>query len=152
MTRTHVNAIIASARRWGHRVCRSAEAGLSLLEVLISTAVLTTGLVGVAHLMAISVSMDTDARLVTNATEQAQAKIDELMKTSFTAAGLQISTRDTLAANVPNYFDSPAQSVTRRWQVTAGPAGTRRLTVRVLDSRARLAGRTTELTTVVRQW
>jgi hypothetical protein len=96
--------------------------------------------------------MDTDARLVTNATEQAQAKIDELMKTNFTAPQMQIATRDTLAANVTNYFDLPGRSVTRRWYVTAGPAGTRRVTVRVLDTRARLSGRTTELTTVLRQW
>jgi prepilin-type N-terminal cleavage/methylation domain-containing protein len=133
-------------------VWRSADAGFSLMEVLISTAVLTTGLVGVAHLMAVSVSMNTDSRFVTNATEQAQAKIDELMKSNFTAPSLQISATDTLAANVTNYFDTSGPNVTRRWRVVAGPSGTRTVTVRVLDTRARLSGRTTEITTMLRQW
>jgi Tfp pilus assembly protein PilV len=120
--------------------------------VLVATLVLVVGLVGVAQLLAVSMLMNTDAREATRSTEQAQMKVDELMKTSFTAPSVQINMADTLSSNVTNYFDTPAADVIRRWQVTAGPSDTRTVTVRVLSSRARKYGRSIEMTTRIRRW
>jgi Tfp pilus assembly protein PilV len=128
------------------------DGGFSLIEVVFATFVLVTGLVSVAQLLPVSVMMNTDARYATHATEQAQAKIDELIKTNFNAPALQVNTADTLSSNVANYFDTPAPGVTRRWQITAGPSDTRTVTVRVIDTRALRYGRRTQLTTIVRQW
>jgi Tfp pilus assembly protein PilV len=120
--------------------------------VLVATLVLVVGLVGVAQLLAVSMLMNTDAREATRSTEQAQMKVDELMKTSFTAPSVQINTADTLSSNVTNYFDTPTAAIIRRWQVTAGPSDTRTVTVRVLSSRARKYGRSIEMTTRIRRW
>ena len=130
----------------------SDDAGFTLVEVLIATLVLVVGLVSVAQLLAVSVVMNSDARSATSATQQAQTKIDELMKASFTTPAVQINAADTLSSNVANYFDTPAAGITRRWQVTAGPSNTRKVTVRVLASRGRLYGNKVEMTTIIRQW
>jgi prepilin-type N-terminal cleavage/methylation domain-containing protein len=128
------------------------DAGFTLVEVLIAMLVLVVGLLSVAQLLAVSIVMNSDARSATSATLQAQTKVDELMKTSFTAPMVQINAADTLSSNVANYFDTPTAGITRRWQVTAGPSGTRTVTVRVLAARGRVYGRSVEMTTRIRQW
>ena len=129
----------------------SGAAGFSVVEVIVGMLVLMIGLVGVAQLLAVSIFMHADAREATTATGFAQAKIDQLMKLNFTAPEVQLA--GSLTSDVANHFDTPAQSVTRRWSVANGPAaGTRLVTVRVLNARARRYGRQIDLTTVVRQW
>ena len=121
---------------------------------MISTLILTIGLVAMAQLLGIATVMHADAREASTATQLAQAKIEELMKLNLsTAAAVQITGSDSLATNVTNYFDVPQTAITRRWRVAAGPAAnTRLLTVRVVNTRARQYGRQVELTTMLRQW
>lgn len=140
--------------RSSSRKASSGEQGFSLVEVLISMLILTTGLVAMAQLMGVTAIMHMNAREATRGTQLAQAKIDELMKQNMTTSpAVQINAADTLAADVANYFDTPAESVTRRWRVQAGPApNTRILTVRVLNARSRQYGSRIELTTLLRQW
>ena len=128
-------------------------AGFTLVEVMVAMLVLIVGLVGVAQVLAVSLLMHADAREATTATQQAQAKIDELMKANFTLPSLQLAGPESLTGNVNNHFDTPAPGITRRWRVENGPAvNTRLLTIRVLDSRARRYGGQIDLATVIRQW
>jgi Tfp pilus assembly protein PilV len=133
---------------------RRGDGGFSLVEVLVSTLLLTTAFVAMAQLLGISTVMHTDAREASTSTQFAQAKIDELMKLNFTTdAAVQVTAVDTLSANTANYFDQPRQGVTRRWVVTAGPtADTRLLRVRVVNKHARQYGSDIRLTTMLRQW
>lgn len=115
--------------------------------------VFVIGLTAVAQLLAVSLTMHADAREATTDTQQAQGKLDELMKLSFTAPSVQISGANSLTSNVADHFDAPAPSLLRRWRVVDGPAaGTRLVTVRVINDRARQYGRQIDLTTVIRQW
>ena len=132
------------------------ERGFTLIEVLVCTLILTTGLVAIAGLLLVTTQMQISAREVTRSTRLAQSKIDELMKLNFaTAAAVQVTPvgTDSLAANVANYFDTPGANVTRRWIVQAGPAtNTRILTVRVVNLGAQQYGRQVDVTTLMRQW
>lgn len=139
--------------------CSSAAArddrGFSLAEVLISMVIMMVGLVAVAQLLAVSVQTHLLGRRTSEASLLATTKLEDLSKLNHTtAAAIQISPNppDTLAANVANYFDQ-VDGYTRRWQVTAGPADTRRVTVRVLPPANRQPWlKTVEVTSIVRPW
>ena len=134
------------------------ETGVTLVEVLIATVILTVGLVAGAQLLWISIQMHQLAAETTDATRLANAKLEELMKLNFAAdPAIQITPvgLDPLTQNVPNYFDVPVAGVyTRRWLVQAGPTATTRLvTVRLVpDQTDRRTAKSVDLTTVVRQW
>ena len=132
------------------------ERGFSLVEALVAMVVITLGLVSMAQLMAVTAMRHHDAREVALATERGQAKLEELMKLNLaTAPELAITplSPDSLATDVPGYFDTPETGITRRWRVEAGPVpDTRLVTIRVVDVRARQYGSTIELTTIIRQW
>lgn len=132
----------------------SSEAGFTLVEALVSCLVLIIGIVSLAQLQAMTTLMHARARSVSASTQQAQAKIDELVKLNHaTAPAVQVTPTnpDSLTTNVNNYFDTPAVGVTRRWRVQAGPvANTRVLTVRVINTR--IPGQPVNVTTILRQW
>lgn len=132
----------------------SAEAGFTLVEALIAAIVLTIGIVSLAQLQAVTTVMHANARSVSISTQQAQGKIDELVKLNHaTAPAVQITPAnpDSLTVDVANYFDTPLVGVTRRWRVQAGPvANTRILTVRIVNTQLR--GRPIDVTTILRQW
>ena len=136
----------------------SDERGFSLLEALIATVVLTVGLVSMAELLAVSVRMHQLGRNSTTAARLAQDKFEEMMKMNFaTNPAIQVSGSDTLASNVTNYFDAPADTgYTRRWFVQAGPNAnpcTRTVTVRVIPANPdRRAGSDFTVTTILRSW
>jgi prepilin-type N-terminal cleavage/methylation domain-containing protein len=131
----------------------TSDAGFSLVEVMVSTVILTVGLTAMAQLLAISVRMHSDAREASLSTQLAQTQLDTLVKLDFTAPQIQITGADTLNANTANYFDTPQPAVTRRWNVIAGPAAnTRLLTVRVINRRARQYGAQVDISTIIRQW
>lgn len=122
------------------------------MEVLICTLILTTGLIAIAGLLAVTTQMHVGAREVTRSTRLAQDKVDELMKLNFASAPA-VAVGGSLTANVANYFETPVTGVTLRWAVAAGPADdTRVLTVRVNNVRTQQYGRQIELSTIIRQW
>jgi prepilin-type N-terminal cleavage/methylation domain-containing protein len=126
------------------------QAGFTLVEVLISAMVMTIGLVGAAGLLAMTTMQHVAARESTRSVRLATDKIDELMKLPFTSPSIGIG--GDVDRSVDHYSDAPADGIEVRWAVTEGPtAGTRVLTVRVINRRAGPNHRT-ELATIVRQW
>jgi Tfp pilus assembly protein PilV len=126
------------------------------VEALIATVILTVGLVAMAELLAVSVRMHQLGRNSTSATRMAQGKFEEMMKMDFlTNPAIQVNATDTLASNVPNYFDAPANSgFIRRWRVAAGPTvALRTVSVRVipLSTDMRVGGAFT-VTSLIRSW
>ena len=135
------------------------EGGFTLIEVMICTLILTTGMLGIAGLLGVTTFMQVDAREASRSTRIAQDKIDELMKLDL-AADAAVQEGGSLSSNVTNYFevptdidDVPIEGVTVRWFVDEGPVDdTRVLTVHVENFRARQYGRNVELSTIIRQW
>jgi len=116
--------------------------------------VVTIGLVGMAQLMAVTTVVHSDARQSSMATELGQAKIDELSgRDVATDLAVQVTppSPDSLGENVTNYFDTPTATITRRWKVEDGPtAGTRVVTVRVINTGSRQYGTTMYFRTILR--
>ena len=128
------------------------EHGFTLVEVLICTLILTTGLIAIAGLLAVTTQMHIGAREATRSSRLAEEKVDELMKLNFATAP-SVAVGGNLSTNVTNYFDTPAEGITLRWSVANGPANdTRVLTVRVQNLRAQQYGRQIDLSTIIRQW
>ena len=109
-----------------------------------------------AELLAVSIRMHQVGRNSTTAARLAQDKFEELMKMNFTTnPAIQVSGTDTLAADVTNYFDVPANAgYTRRWLVQPGPTTRLRIvTVRVIpDNVDRRVGAPFTVTTLLRSW
>jgi Tfp pilus assembly protein PilV len=130
------------------------EGGFTLVEVLICTLILTTGMLGIAGLLGVTTTMQFDAREAARSTRLAQEKIDELMKLDFdTDADVAIG--GNADVNAAGYFDQPLDGITVRWEVAAhdsGNADLRVLTVHVENLRSQRYGRNVELTTIIRQW
>ena len=128
------------------------EAGFSLVETMVASLVLTIGLVGLAQLLAVATIMHSDARQATAGTVLAQAKMDELMKADF-SLNSTVALGGSIASNMAPYFDQPEPGIDRRWRVTDGPvAGTRVLEVTIENKGGRHYGRTSTLTTIIRDW
>jgi prepilin-type N-terminal cleavage/methylation domain-containing protein len=129
-----------------------ADHGFTLVEVLICTLVLTTGLVGTAGLLAVTTQMHVGAREASRSTRLARDKVNELMKLNL-SSDAEVSVGGSLTADVEDHFDTPIDGVTVRWAVSAAPdADTRALAVRVINRRAQQYGREIDLNTIIRQW
>ena len=127
------------------------EGGMSLVEVLISTLVLTVGLVGVAGLLAVTTSAQIGARESARSVRLAQEKIDELVKLPFTDP--QVAIGGSLDEDNDNHSEVAADGITIRWLVAEGPTvngDTRFLTVRVINLRGQHQ-RQTELSSLIRE-
>ena len=97
------------------------EGGFTLVEVLICTLILTTGMLGIAGLLGVTTTMQFDAREAARSTRLAQEKIDELMKLDFdTDADVAIG--GNADVNAAGYFDQPLDGITVRWEVAAQQA------------------------------
>ena len=114
---------------------------------MICTLILTTGMLAIAGLLAVTTQMHVGAREASRATRMAQEKIDELMKLDFED--------DAAVAIGDDHVEMPADTpgVTIRWAVAAGPVDdTRVVTVNVENMRAQTYGRQVTLSTIIRQW
>ena len=150
---SHEQAVFSFSKRAATPDLRcTGEGGFTLVEALICTLILTTGMVGIAGLLAVSTSMQFSAREAARSTRLAQEKIDELMKLDFDADA-EIAVGGDTEANEDGYFDEPEDGITVRWEVADGPVDdTRVLTVQVENLRAKQFGREVELSTIIRQW
>lgn len=135
------------------------ERGFTFIEALIAIGILAGGMVAVAQLLVISLQMNHLGRRTSEASGLATAKLEQLMKLSFTTSAAVAVTPvspDSLAANVANYFDTTTGGYTRRWKVSAHPSGNanlRLITLRVVPPNVdRTRFRTVEVTTVLRRW
>lgn len=132
----------------------TSDGGFTLIEVLISTLVLTIGLVAIAALLAVTTQMQIGAREAARSSRLAQDKVDELMKLNFTTDA-KVAVGGSLTADVADHSEtlpSPLTGITLRWLVAAGPTDdTRVLTLRVVNERAQQY-RQTDLATIIRRW
>ncbi len=103
---------------------QNSQRGMSLIEVLIAMVVTVVGILAVANLIVYGIGLQVQARDATSANALAKSKIEELSISLPTVGG-------NLDDNVTSYSDTPT-GFTRRWVVTAGPAGTLEVTVRVI--------------------
>ena len=134
------------------------DRGFTLVEVMICTLILTTGLIAIAAMLAFTVQQQIGAREAARSMRLAQAKIDELMKADFaTSPQLAVcgNINTCLTTNFANHFEvSPdgLAGITVRWAVAAGPAAdTRIVSIRVVNLRAQQQ-RELNLATIVRDW
>lgn len=117
---------------------------------MVSTFVLTIGLIGTAGLLVVTTTQQIAARESARSVRLAHDKMDELMKLPFTSPAISLG--GDLDEDVDSYHDSPADGIDLRWAVTAGPTDhTRLLTIRVDNRRARQSRRA-QLFTIVREW
>ena len=134
------------------------DAGFTLVEVMICTLVLTTGMTALAGLLAYSVQMQIGAREAARSMRLAQSRVDELMKSDFSTDAQIAVCADwnaCLDGNIANHFETAPDGlngITVRWAVNNGPtADTRVVTVRVVNMRGQQQ-RQTEVTSIVRDW
>jgi prepilin-type N-terminal cleavage/methylation domain-containing protein len=128
------------------------DRGFTLIEVLIAMIIMTVALVSMAELMAVMLRMQMMGRNETAAVRMIQSKIDEIVNVNFTTTTVA-NVGGSLSSDVASYFDTPANGVTRRWQIEAisGETKVRKLTVRVIPTIPdRRTNAQVELTTVIR--
>jgi prepilin-type N-terminal cleavage/methylation domain-containing protein len=127
------------------------ERGFTLVEVLICTLILTTGMLAIAGLLGVSTQMQIGAREAARSMRLAQEKVDELMKMDFDTAD-EIAVGGSLTENSADHFEQPLGGITVRWAVADGPVeDTRVVTVRVVNLRA-MQYRETDMATIIREW
>ena len=112
---------------------RPSQAGLSVIECLIASVVLVTGVVTAAGLVIRAVQMESYVYNQNRANAIARAKIEELK--NLPASDPQRQIGGSLIVDVINYNDtvSAAPGLKRRWMVAPGPAaGTQTVTVAIV--------------------
>jgi prepilin-type N-terminal cleavage/methylation domain-containing protein len=128
-----------------------AERGFTLVEVLICTLILTTGMLAIAGLLGVSTQMQIGAREAARSMRLAQEKVDQLMKQNFETDDA-VAVGGSVTENSEDHFEQPMEGVTVRWAVEDGPVeDTRIVTVRVVNLRA-MQYRETDLKTIIREW
>jgi hypothetical protein len=118
--------------------------------MMISTLVLTTGLIGIAGLLAVTTQAQIGARESARSVRLAQEKIDELLKVPFTSPAVAVG--GSLDEDEADHFEVAGDGLTVRWIVTNGPMlndDTRFITVRVVNFRGRQY-RHTEISSLIR--
>jgi prepilin-type N-terminal cleavage/methylation domain-containing protein len=127
------------------------ERGFTLVEVLICTLILTTGMLAIAGLLGVSTQMQIGAREAARSMRLAQEKVDQLMKQDFDTDD-EVAVGGSVTDNSEDHFEQPMEGVTVRWAVEDGPVeDTRIVTVRVVNLRA-MQYRETDLKTIIREW
>ena len=139
----------------------SSHRGFTLIEVMICTLILTTGMLGIAGLLGVTTQMHFGAREAARSTRLAQEKIDALMKLDLDTDA-EVAVGGSVDADQNGYFEVPVdgngdalEGITIRWEVAAHASGNedlRVLTVHVENLRAQQYGRNVELSTIIRQW
>jgi prepilin-type N-terminal cleavage/methylation domain-containing protein len=121
--------------------------GFTLIELMIAIMVISIGLLGMGSVMAGSTFLQSLSISRTEMTTAAENKVEELRVFARTPTGSPLRTAIALGGDVlaplVGYSDS-TQSLSgrwyyRRWQIQAGPAGTRQVTIRVVPSGAQRA-------------
>jgi len=127
------------------------QRGFTLVEVLICTLILTTGMLAIAGLLGVSTQMQIGAREAARSMRLAQEKVDQLMKMDFDTAE-EVAVGGSLTENSENHFEEPLGGITVRWAVADGPVeDTRVVSIRVVNLRAQQY-RETDMTTIIREW
>jgi Tfp pilus assembly protein PilV len=134
---------------------RRSEGGFTLVEVVFAALILVVGLLSLAQLLGITIRAESMARNGAEATRLAQGQLDSLMKANLDSdPRVQVTPTgtDSLASNVANYFSTPTPRSVVRWRVSAGPAATRVIQVRVFIATGTTSMRIIDLTSLLRRW
>ena len=109
-----------------------ANDGSTLVEVLVATLVLITGVLGVAQLFLVAVATNAAARDTTIATTLAAQKVEQLLSTDLQEGGSLIDYVDMWGQVVGSAESPPANAVyTRQWSIEPLSADTVAIRVRV---------------------
>lgn len=95
------------------------DAGFTLIESVMSLAIIATGTLGVATLMVLGTTMQLSARQNTQAMQMAVAELERIRQ--LPTAALERTNGGSLTANVANHF-VVRNDVTVRWRIANGPA------------------------------
>jgi prepilin-type N-terminal cleavage/methylation domain-containing protein len=95
------------------------DAGFSLIESLVSLAVIATGMLGVATLFVVGTGLQISARDSTTTTQLAVAEVERIRMLPTTAP--ERANGGSLTANVANHFVVRG-TTTLRWVIANGPA------------------------------
>jgi len=101
------------------RPSRSHDAGFSLAEMLVATAIAAFGLAGVAALIGTGIQLQGNARASTIGVNLAVAELERLRALPSTSA--ERTNGGSLVANAANHFAVRGQT-TMRWVIADGPA------------------------------
>lgn len=118
---------------------RDSEAGASLVEVLVALVVTVVGTLSVATLMAYGTSLQVTSRDTTTAAAVARQQMERLRMLPPLSPARAVG--GSLTADVANFsavVDSTHGQFRVRWQVSAGPAGTKQIEMIVLPARVDL--------------
>jgi prepilin-type N-terminal cleavage/methylation domain-containing protein len=112
------------------------ERGFTLVELLLGIIVLTVGLLGLASTMASMTRYQDLSAVHADMTALGDHKIEQLRvaATYMTADTMQLVVGGSLTVPTPQHVDTLVErgrTFIRLWQVQAGPAGARQVTVRV---------------------
>ena len=112
------------------------DRGFSLVELMFALAILSIGVLGMASMMVAAVRSEIRATARIELTEVIQNKLEELraVAAAGTSDTVQLNIGGTLGTAVANHVDTISSSAgrwyVRTWEVSAGPGGSRTVTVR----------------------
>lgn len=115
--------------------------GFTIIELIIALVILTVALIGMAGVIGSIGLLQTQALSRRVMTELADSKLEEMRASAIRASPdtIQLALGGSLTTLQANHADSVqsarGQWFYRRWQVTAGPAGAREVTLRVQPKR-----------------
>lgn len=116
---------------------KNAEAGFTLLEVMLAIAILLIGIVALTKIFPLSLKIDRAAEQSTVAANLAQAKVEEVFSDNYDSVGLGIiEIKHRLSADPTNPFyayqrETIAQYVDGDLNVTGADNGLKKITVTV---------------------
>ena len=112
--------------------------GFTIAEVLVATVIIGVGMLALAGLMATIMGRHTRASITQEMVALSESKLEELRASSIIKAAdtIQITMGGSKTSSLTNHYDSiqapgVGRSYYRRWEVTAGPAGIRKVDLRI---------------------
>ena len=107
---------------------RSAR-GFSIVELLIATTIVVTGVCGLAQLFVLALAANVQAEQTTRATVLARQKIEQLRAEPF---DVPRSPPDALRRDAPGFFDVVDETYIRRWSVETLPVDVETVVLQVV--------------------
>lgn len=113
------------------------EDGFTLIELMIAIAVIVVGVLAMSSSMATMTRWQDMSAARTDMAALADNKFEQLRQAAVfnTAQTVEIAVGGSLTVNTANYNDvvtERGRTYRRRWVVTAGPGGTRSVTLRII--------------------
>jgi prepilin-type N-terminal cleavage/methylation domain-containing protein len=103
------------------------QSGFTLIECIIAIVLIMVGLLAVYSLVVYSIQTQKMSSDLVRANSLARQKVEELKNTVRVPGG-------SLTSNTTNYFDTPLEQYTRRWQVVSDSIGTQTISVTVIPN------------------